>query len=167
MILIPQARVLVSGEAIGFAGLVPKMESWPDCHLFNMRFDPPTAMVKAVQKTSDLVRLHGVTLKNLITGNVSLRSLGGPIAVAKEAGATAKYGLVYFLLFIALISTNLGVINLLPIPLLDGGHLLFLIIELVFRRSLPKKVQEWGLRVGGAIVFSLMASAILNDLTRL
>ncbi len=85
----------------------------------------------------------------------------------KEQGATADYGLVYFLGFLALISVNLGIINLVPLPMLDGGHLLFFAIEAVIRRPVPEKVQEMGYRIGGAIIFSLMALALFNDFTRL
>jgi regulator of sigma E protease len=100
-------------------------------------------------------------------GDVGLNNLSGPISIAKGAGTTADYGLVYFLGFLALISVNLGIINLVPLPMLDGGHLLFFAIEAVIRRPVPEKVQEMGYRVGGAIIFSLMAVAIFNDFARL
>ncbi len=106
-------------------------------------------------------------LKKLIVGDVGLNNLNGPISIAKGAGATADYGLVYFLGFLALISVNLGIINLVPLPMLDGGHLLFFAIEAVIRRPVPEKVQEMGYRIGGAIIFSLMALALFNDFTRL
>ncbi len=98
---------------------------------------------------------------------MGLNNLSGPISIAKGAGATAGFGLVYFLGFLALISVNLGIINLLPLPILDGGHLLFYMIEAVIRRPVPEKLQEMGFRVGGAIIFSLMAVAIFNDFMRL
>lgn len=106
-------------------------------------------------------------LKKLIVGDVGLNNLSGPISIAKGAGTTADYGLVYFLGFLALISVNLGIINLVPLPMLDGGHLLFFAIEGITRRPVPEKVQEMGYRIGGAIIFSLMAVALFNDFTRL
>ena len=106
-------------------------------------------------------------LKKLLVGDVGLNNLSGPISIAKGAGTTADYGFVYFLGFLALISINLGIINLVPLPMLDGGHLLFFMIEAVIRRPVQEKVQEMGYRIGGAIIFSLMAVAIFNDFTRL
>ncbi|NWJ64753.1 RIP metalloprotease RseP, partial [Vibrio parahaemolyticus] len=122
---------------------------------------------KAVDKTGQVIGLTVSMLKKLIVGDVGLNNLSGPISIAKGAGATADYGLVYFLGFLALISVNLGIINLVPLPMLDGGHLLFFAIEAVIRRPVPEKVQEMGFRIGGAIIFSLMALALFNDFTRL
>ena len=98
---------------------------------------------------------------------MGLNNLSGPISIAKGAGTTADYGLVYFLGFLALISVNLGIINLVPLPMLDGGHLMFFAVEAVTRRPVPERVQDMGYRIGGAIIFSLMAVAIFNDFARL
>ncbi|MGF1805395.1 site-2 protease family protein, partial [Aliivibrio sifiae] len=90
-----------------------------------------------------------------------------PISIAKGAGTTAEYGLVSFLGFLALISVNLGIINLLPFPVLDGGHLLFFAIEGITRKPVSERVQEIGYKVGTAMIMSLMAVALFNDFMRL
>ncbi|GAL07634.1 intramembrane protease RasP/YluC [Photobacterium aphoticum] len=103
----------------------------------------------------------------LVTGDVAMKNLSGPISIAKGAGMTADIGILSFLGFLALISVNLGIVNLLPLPVLDGGHLMFFAIEAVTRRPVSERVQEIGFRVGSAILVALMAVALFNDFTRL
>ena len=103
----------------------------------------------------------------LITGDVSVKNLSGPISIAQGAGSSAGYGFVYFLGFLALISINLGIINLLPLPVLDGGHLLYYLIELLTGKPVPEKIQELGFRFGAIALLGLMSIAIFNDLSRL
>ncbi|MBF8999387.1 MULTISPECIES: sigma E protease regulator RseP [Vibrio] len=165
--LTPERRELSKGKVIGFAGIAPKVADWPADYRFEQQFGVVESFGKAVDKTGQIIDLTVSMLKKLIVGDVGLNNLSGPISIAKGAGATADYGLVYFLGFLALISVNLGIINLVPLPMLDGGHLLFFAIEAVIRRPVPEKVQEMGYRIGGAIIFSLMAVAIFNDFTRL
>ncbi|RQW63946.1 sigma E protease regulator RseP [Vibrio viridaestus] len=165
--LIPDAKTLKSGKVIGFAGIAPQVGNWPDGYRFEMQYGPVESIGKAIDKTGQLISLTASMLKKLVVGDVGLNNLSGPISIAKGAGTTAEYGLVYFLGFMALISVNLGIINLVPMPMLDGGHLMFFAIEAVIRRPVPEKVQEMGYRIGGAIIFSLMAIAIFNDFTRL
>ncbi|WP_154115345.1 sigma E protease regulator RseP [Vibrio cincinnatiensis] len=165
--LTPDSRKLNNGEVIGFAGIAPQVASWPEGYRFELQFGPFESIGKAFDKTGQVIQLTLSMLKKLIVGDVGLNNLSGPISIAKGAGTTADYGLVYFLGFLALISINLGIINLVPLPMLDGGHLLFFAIEAVTRRPVPEKVQEMGYRVGGIIIFSLMALAIFNDFTRL
>lgn len=167
LILIPQAKVNSDGSTMGFAGIAPKVGEWPQEQRFELKYGPLEALPKAVEKTGQVIALTFTMLKKLVVGHVGLENLSGPISIAKGAGATADYGLVYFLGFLALISVNLGIINLVPLPILDGGHLLFYAIEAVIRRPVPEKVQEVGFRIGGAIIFSLMAVAIFNDFMRL
>ncbi|EJN3359056.1 sigma E protease regulator RseP [Vibrio alginolyticus] len=165
--LTPGSRELANKEVVGFAGIAPKVAEWPESYRFDLQFGVFEAIGKAVDKTGQVIGLTISMLKKLIVGDVGLNNLSGPISIAKGAGATADYGLVYFLGFLALISVNLGIINLVPLPMLDGGHLLFFAIEAVIRRPVPEKVQEMGFRIGGAIIFSLMALALFNDFTRL
>lgn len=165
--LIPQSKTLADGREIGFAGVSPTMAEWPEQYRFEQQFGPIDSVGKAVEKTGQIIALTFNMLKKLVFGDVGLNNLSGPISIAKGAGATAGFGLVYFLGFLALISVNLGIINLLPLPILDGGHLLFYMIEAVIRRPVPEKIQDMGFRVGGAIIFSLMAIAIFNDFMRL
>ncbi|HHX8719599.1 sigma E protease regulator RseP [Vibrio alginolyticus] len=165
--LTPGSRELANKEVVGFAGIAPKVAEWPESYRFDLQFGVFESIGKAVDKTGQVIGLTINMLKKLIVGDVGLNNLSGPISIAKGAGATADYGLVYFLGFLALISVNLGIINLVPLPMLDGGHLLFFAIEAVIRRPVPEKVQEMGFRIGGAIIFSLMALALFNDFTRL
>ncbi len=165
--LIPDSRELSQGKVIGFAGIAPKVAEWPQNYRFELQFGVFESLGKAVEKSGQAIDLTVSMLKKLLVGDVGLNNLSGPISIAKGAGTTADYGFVYFLGFLALISINLGIINLVPLPMLDGGHLLFFMIEAVIRRPVPEKVQEMGYRIGCAIIFYLMAGAIFNDFTRL
>ncbi|KUI98451.1 sigma E protease regulator RseP [Vibrio sp. MEBiC08052] len=165
--LIPNAKILSDGRTIGFAGISPMVDEWPINYRYNLQYGVFEAIPKSVEKTGQVIHLTLSMLKKLLVGDVGLNNLSGPISIAKGAGTTAEYGLVYFLGFLALISINLGIINLVPLPMLDGGHLMFFAIEAVTRHPVPEKVQEIGYRIGGAIIFSLMAIAMFNDFTRL
>ncbi|WED21177.1 sigma E protease regulator RseP [Vibrio sp. JC009] len=167
LILVPEAKVVSGGKTIGFAGIAPEMAEWPEEYRIEIKYGLFESVGKAVEKTGQVIGLTFTMLKKLVVGHVGIENLSGPISIAKGAGATADFGLVYFLGFLAMISVNLGIINLMPLPILDGGHLLFYAIEAVIRRPVPEKVQEAGFRIGGAIVFSLMAIAIFNDFMRL
>lgn len=157
----------VNGEDRGFLGVRPKVDPWPEELLFTHQYGPVDAFVKAMQDTWRLMTLSIEMLGKLITGDVSVKNLSGPISIAQGAGTSAGYGLVYFLSFLALISVNLGIINLLPLPVLDGGHLLYYFIELLSGKPVPESVQEIGFRIGGALLFMIMTIAIINDITRL
>ncbi|EGA70030.1 membrane-associated Zn-dependent protease 1 [Vibrio sinaloensis DSM 21326] len=163
----PDSRDMKGKGEVGFAGIAPEVAEWPESYRFDLQFGVIESVGKAVEKTGQVIELTISMLKKLIVGDVGLNNLSGPISIAKGAGTTADYGLVYFLGFLALISVNLGIINLVPLPMLDGGHLLFFAIEAVIRRPVPEKIQEMGFRIGGAIIFSLMAVAIFNDFARL
>ncbi|ASA55093.1 sigma E protease regulator RseP [Vibrio gazogenes] len=165
--MIPNAKTLSDGRTIGFAGVSPTVGKWPENYRYNLQYGVFEATPKAVEKTGQVINLTLSMLKKLLVGDVGLNNLSGPISIAKGAGTTAEYGLVYFLGFLALISINLGIINLVPLPMLDGGHLMFFAIEAITRHPVPEKVQEIGYRIGGAIIFSLMAIAMFNDFTRL
>ncbi|MBV7300076.1 sigma E protease regulator RseP [Enterovibrio paralichthyis] len=164
--LTPDSRE--EGEAaVGYAGFAPTVEPWPESHQFVLQYGPLDAVPAALDKTWQVVVLTAEMIKKLFTGDVAVKNLSGPISIAKGAGMTADFGLVYFLGFLALISVNLGIINLLPLPVLDGGHLLFFGIEAVTRRPVSERVQDMGYRVGSAIIVVLMAVAIFNDFARL
>lgn len=165
--LVPERKKIADGQVIGFAGISPNVAQWPANYRFDLQYGVVESVGKAIDKTGQVIDLTLSMLKKLVVGDVGLNNLSGPISIAKGAGATADYGLVYFLGFLALISINLGIINLVPLPMLDGGHLLFFAIEAIIRRPVSEKVQEMGYRIGGAIIFSLMAVAIFNDFTRL
>ena len=167
VILTPAGRQDRQGNTVGFAGIAPEVAEWPENYRFDLQYGVFESIGKAAEKTQQVVGITISMLQKLIVGDIGLNNLSGPISIAKGAGTTADYGLVYFLGFLALISVNLGIINLVPLPMLDGGHLLFFAIEAVIRRPVPEKVQDMGYRIGGAVIFSLMAIAIFNDFTRL
>lgn len=152
---------------VGYLGVVPQSEPWPEDYIFTHQYGLVAALGAAMDNTWRLMTLSVEMIGKLLTGYVSVKNLSGPISIAQGAGTSAGYGLVYFLSFLALISVNLGIINLLPLPVLDGGHLLYYLIELVTGKPVPESVQEVGFRIGGVLLFMLMAVAIVNDITRL
>ena len=151
----------------GYMGFTPTFEPWPEGVVFAHQYGLAKAFSKAMHKTWRLMTLSIEMLGKLITGEVSVKNLSGPIAIAQGAGMSASLGLVYFLGFLALISVNLGIINLLPLPVLDGGHLLYYFIELLSGRPVPESVQEVGFKIGGVLLLLLMSIAIVNDIARL
>lgn len=151
----------------GFLGVSPTVEQWPEGYLIDKSYGPIDAFAKAWQRTGELTLLSFEMIGKLLSGDVSVKNLSGPISIAQGAGNSAGHGLVYLLSFLALISINLGIINLLPLPVLDGGHLLFYFIELLSGKPVPEKVQEVGYRVGAIMLLCLMSIAIFNDLSRL
>nr|WP_218136554.1 sigma E protease regulator RseP [Photobacterium damselae] len=165
--LTPAIKDLKDGSKVGYVGIAPKVDAWPEDYRINLQFGPLESVAKATEKTWQLVTLTFDMVTKLVTGDVAIKNLSGPISIAKGAGMTADFGLVYFLGFLALISVNLGIVNLLPLPVLDGGHLMFFAIEAVTRRPVSEKIQDIGYRVGSAILVALMAIALFNDFTRL
>lgn len=121
----------------------------------------------AIAKTADMIVLTLDSIRKMIVGLISVDNLSGPITIAQVASDSAKGGLESFLTFLAYISISLGVLNLLPIPVLDGGHLLFYLIEAVTGRPVPEKAQQFGLRLGMMLLAGLMMIAFYNDLMRL
>ncbi|WP_230483179.1 RIP metalloprotease RseP [Sphingomonas sp. Leaf21] len=122
------------------------------------------APVVAVERTGEIVRMMVETLGQVITGRRSVKELGGPLSIAKVSGEQMSLGLDAFVFFVALVSINLGFINLLPVPMLDGGHLLFYAIEAVRRRPLEPAAQEWAFRGGLIAILTLMLFVTFNDL---
>lgn len=125
------------------------------------------AAVKAVNQTYNLTKVTILGIVKLIEGSISPKQVGGPLLILEIAGKQAKEGKKNLIYFIAIISINLGVINLLPIPILDGGHILFHTIELVTRRRLSLKFIEISQKVGMGILVAIMALAFFNDITRM
>jgi regulator of sigma E protease len=124
------------------------------------------AFDKAVNETVDVTRFIFVSIVRLLQGRVSLKSLFGPLTLYEIAGEEGRKGADYFIWAMAVISINLGLLNLLPIPVLDGGHFLFLAVESIFRRPVPLRVRELAHIVGMAILFALIVIAFKNDLER-
>ena len=166
-LLVTPKGVRINEQLIGYLGVSPKFESWPPAHQIELAYGPVDAINESVKRTWNLVTLSFNMIGKLITGEISTKNLSGPIAIAQGAGNSAGYGFVYFLGFLALISINLGIINLLPLPVLDGGHLLYYFIELVTGRPVPDKVQEVGFKFGTIALLALMSIALFNDFSRL
>ena len=150
----------------GYLGVIPFQEAWPKEYVQNIQLGFFAAVVDGTEQTW---RLMGVTLEmlgKLLTGDVSVKNLSGPISIAQGAGVSASIGIVAFLSFLALISVNLGIINLLPLPILDGGHLVYFTIEWITGKPVSEAVQEVGFKIGGLLLFAVMATAIVNDVLR-
>ncbi len=128
------------------------------------RLPPHEVVGAAFRQTGHTVKMMVVTLGQVISGTRSVKEMGGPLKIAQYSGQQASLGWLDFVLFMSLISINLGFINLLPIPLLDGGHLLFYAIEGVRRKPLKPAAQEWAFRTGLAVLLALMIFVTLNDL---
>ncbi len=130
------------------------------------RFGPLQAAVKGTEQTWKVIDLTITSLVKMAQRIVPMDSVGGPIMIAKMAGEQASAGGANFLAFMALLSINLGVLNLLPVPVLDGGHLLFYFMELIFRRPVPQKVREYAQQIGMVLLLGLMVLAFYNDIIR-
>jgi regulator of sigma E protease len=131
------------------------------------RLDPLTAIGQGVEETWDVTAETVVGVAQMITGRRGTEELGGPLRIAQLSGQVAQLGLASLVSFIAILSVNLGLINLFPIPVLDGGHLLFYLFEAIRGRPVPVKAQEYGFRAGLALLAALFVFATWNDLTHL
>jgi len=155
-----------NGELIGYLGVSPKADDWPAAYKIEISYGVLSALTESIDRTWNLITLSFDMIGKLITGDVSVKNLSGPIAIAQGAGDSAGYGFVYFLGFLALISINLGIINLLPLPVLDGGHLLYYVIELLIGKPVPENIQEAGFKFGALALLALMSIALFNDFSR-
>jgi regulator of sigma E protease len=131
------------------------------------RLNPFQAAAHGVLQTWDIAKLTVLAIAKIITGAISAKTLGGPIMIAQLAGQQAEAGIMNLIFFIALLSVNLGIINLLPIPVLDGGHLLFFLIEAVSRRPINLKAREVAQQVGIFVLILLMIFVFYNDIARI
>ena len=146
-------------RTVGLVGVGPKSIDRP-----KRVFDPATAVWKAVEETYNLTVTTGVAIGQMVAGTRSTRDLGGPLRIAEMSGDMAGIGWYTFIWFLGALSLHLCLINLLPVPLLDGGHLLFYGIEAVRGKPLGERAQEYGFRIGLALVLTLMIFATWNDL---
>lgn len=159
----PDMKVDEKGNKIGRLGVMFTAE--PD--FVYTREGPIGAIAKGFSDTWRLTKITIMGLAGLFTGAVSTDSLGGPVLIGEMAGEAMSFGVLSYLLFLALISVNLGILNLLPVPMLDGGHLLFYCYEIVMRRKPGEKMKKYGIYVGMAFIFGLTFFALGNDITRL
>lgn len=162
------AVVEESGQSIGKIGAGPKIDKQAIDDLFTeVHYPPIAALGEAMRKTWETSVVSLQMMAKMVMGQVSLKNLSGPITIADYAGQSAHMGFGAYLSFLALISISLGVLNLLPIPLLDGGHLLYYTVEMIKGSPVPDKLWEVGQNVGIALLATMMAFAIYNDLSRL
>lgn len=160
----------VRGEAKaagGYLGAGVKGVDWPPSMVREVSFGPLAAIGEGAKRTWTMSVLTLESLKKMLFGELSVKNLSGPITIAKVAGASAQSGVADFLNFLAYLSISLGVLNLLPIPVLDGGHLLFYLVEWARGRPLSDRVQGWGIQIGISLVVGVMLLALVNDLGRL
>lgn len=155
------------GKQVGFLGFMVKAPKWPANLMVRQDFSMWSAWVPAAEQAWMLTSFNAVVLAKMIIGKISLKSLGGPISIFHIAGKASQHNYRVYLGFIAFISVTLGFINLLPIPGLDGGHFLFQLIEVVFRRPVPERIQVICVKVGILLLIFLMLQATFNDITRL
>ncbi|KZZ61719.1 zinc metallopeptidase RseP [Oleiphilus sp. HI0125] len=155
------------GRLVGKIGVGVEPYKYPEELIVQVSYSPLDSVGAAASQTwSDIAMTFGA-VKKMVVGLVSLDNLSGPITIARVANQSISTGLEEFLRFLALLSVSLGVLNLLPIPMLDGGHILFYLVEAVRRKPLSEKSQLMALKLGMSFVFMLMAVAFYNDIMRL
>ena len=165
--LTPAAKTLDDGSVIGYVGAAAQQPAWPEEQLTTIRYWPFQAIVKGVEDTRDMVVLSYQMLWKMVSGKVSLKQIGGPISMAQMAGVSVESGFEAFIGFLALISISLGIVNLLPVPVLDGGHVVIHSVEWILRRPLSERMQLIGMQIGMAFIITLMCLAFFNDIGRL
>jgi regulator of sigma E protease len=160
--------VVEQGKAIGRLGITLEEgpQSWPPGLMEIHRSGPLEAAIGGVQKTWEMSSLTVQMLWRILTGQVSAKNISGPISIAEFAGISAYLGVTAFLAFLAIISVSLGVLNLMPVPLLDGGQVVYQVVEAVKGSPLSERAQLFGQQVGIALLVVLMSLAFYNDISR-
>jgi regulator of sigma E protease len=162
------AAVNAGPKRIGRIGAAPQIPpSHAERMMTRVQHGLGDSLWKAVVKTGDIAIFSLKMLGKMLMGEVSWRHLSGPVTIADFAGQSAQMGWISYVTFLALISISLGVLNLLPIPLLDGGHLMYYAIELLKGSPVSERVMELGQRAGLAVLLFLMAFALYNDIHRI
>lgn len=164
--LVPERRVTKGGE-IGSVGMMVAVPPIPDDRQRVFERGPMASLWAAIGRTGQLIDFTFSSMVKMVQGLISPTNLSGPITIAQVAASSAESGFASWLSFLALLSVSLGALNLLPIPVLDGGHLLFFAVEALTGKAVPEKVQAFGYQIGLMMVLSLMAFAIYNDVARL
>ncbi len=160
--------VIENAIRIGRIGAAPRIDrDAMQKYMIEVRYPPWTSLGKALERTWDTSVFSLRMLGKMVVGEISLMNLSGPITIADYAGQSAQIGWISYLVFLALISISLGVLNLLPIPLLDGGHLMYYMLEIAKGSPVSDKAMEIGQHVGMGVLLLLMAFALYNDIARL
>ncbi len=157
-----------AGERVGKIGAGPQVDESVLAGLMTeVRYGPIEALGRGAEKTWDMSLFTLEMMGRMVTGQVSWRNLSGPLTIADYAGQSASLGWISFVGFLALVSVSLGVLNLLPVPLLDGGHLMYYVAEVFTGRPVSERTMEIGARIGMTLLLLLMSFALFNDLQRL
>ncbi len=151
----------------GYLGVRIQQPVWPAAMMEEKHYSFIKAIPKAAQQTWELILFNAIMLVKMLSAKISLHTLGGPISIFQTAGSASQLGLSAYLSFMAFVSVSLGFINLLPIPCLDGGYLLFFLIEAVLRKPIPERYQALLMRAGLLLIILLMTQAIINDVLKL
>ncbi|WP_374962705.1 sigma E protease regulator RseP [Spongiibacter tropicus] len=165
--LTPERKLEDNGVAVGFVGVAAEIPEWPEQMRREMHYGPVSAMTAALNKTWQMSVFTLESLKKMLTGLLSPKNLSGPITIAKVAGSSAQYGVFSWLNFLGLLSISLAVLNLLPIPILDGGHIVYATLEWLRGKPVTEQVQALANQVGLALVVGVMFFALYNDVLRL
>ena len=165
--LTPDVKQDEQGRTIGYAGIAVELPHMPEHMRRIIHYDPLQALIGAFAETHEATVFVFVSLKKLLLGEISIKNLSGPIGIAKVAADQAQYGFWAFISFLAHVSVVLAVLNILPIPVLDGGHILFCLIEWVKGSPVSDRAQALGFQVGMVLLMCLMVIAFYNDILRL
>lgn len=165
--LTPGRNEIESGVVIGYIGAGAEPVEWPEEYRREIRYGPIAAIGQSLARTGEMSLLTVDAIRKMFVGLISPSNLSGPITIARVAGDSARTGLEAFVSFLAYLSISLAILNLLPIPVLDGGHLVYYAVEVVRGKPVSERVQAVGLRIGLALVGSLMLMALYFDLMRL
>jgi regulator of sigma E protease len=166
-VIVPERITDDSGESFGRVGVGVALPEMPPEMVRSFSRGPLEALGASFIRTGELTVFTLKSIQKMLMGLISPKNLSGPITIAKVATASAKSGLGSYISFLALLSVSLGVLNLLPIPVLDGGHLLFYTVELLAGRPVPEKIQSLGYQLGLFMVLGIMMLALYNDFSRL
>lgn len=165
--IVPVKKEQQNGVLTGFIGVQFAKQPWPVNFIRILKLAPTPALKMACERTTDYIVLTLQFLAKMVTGKMSLDHISGPIAIAQYAGLTARAGIENFVSFLALVSISLGVLNMLPIPVLDGGHFMFCIIEAIRGKALSVRTMNIGFVLGLMILGSVMLLAVYNDILRI
>ena len=165
LILVPSAKEL-NGKKIGFAGISPSRKNL-EIYRVNVKYNFLDSINKSITLTTNYTILTLKMIIKLFTGQANVNNLSGPLSIAEFSGKSLSMGIVYFVYLMAILSISLGVLNLLPIPLLDGGHLVYYTIEMISGKPVPIKIQLVAQQIGIIILFGIMILAFYNDFLRI
>jgi regulator of sigma E protease len=171
IVIIPERKLLGDGVYIGVIGAASAITNFDQIVSEEMRREVSYSLVEgvvpAITDTWDKAVFILGSVQKMVVGLISIKNVNGPITIAQVAGNTASYGLDVYLQFLGLLSVSLGVMNLLPIPVLDGGRLLFIFLEVITGSPLPERIQAYGMQIGVMLISGIMLLAVFNDVNRL